>query len=849
MRLDVCSHHVKVSELDGGRGKDALIQFCKPLIRYRLIKSRGRFHKEADKVFAAATKDRREFRFHVNQLEDLLLHLRNYGYDPDQMEVVYHDHGRSDFPVVEHPVKKMFDPRPNQVKVIDYVLDDGFPQKIVTLPPGAGKACWDETLVKVPDGWRKMRLIKKGDHVIGRDGRPTKVTGVYPQGKVQLYKVTFKDGRSVEVCGEHLWQSFYKEQKQKWAVRDTRELKRILSLKNSRVYVPLNESEHCEPVDLPIDPYLLGVLIGDGSISTSSIAFDTPDEFILDEVKRICAPKLQVKYRSGYTYGISSVVKGNGSSTLVRPLADLGLLGTQSHEKFVPFLYKRGSTEQRLSVLQGLMDTDGTVGKNGNVSYSTSSEQLAKDVQELAWSLGCIASISTKVPYFTYKGERKQGLLSYNVRIRSKSQGSLFRLPRKRDLAKMENQYSANLKLEIVSIEESRVDNATCIAVDNPERLYVIENYVVTHNTYVAMRCMWLLKIRGLFTFRGGYTKRWIEAFDETFEYEKGDVIAIDGGAGLVKLMKHALDGKPVPKVLIMSFGTWRNYIKDYEESNGKSELYPISPDEFFEKLGIGYRVIDEVHQEFHLNFKIDLYTHVYKSLSLSGTMESSDPFMNKMYCIPYPVQRRNDGGGAKPHIAVKALFYRLSMPKIIRYKGPQGGYSHNAFEESLMSKKGIFPKYLKLIHHVVEKYYGSVREDGQKMLVFCASVNMCTVVQGYLQKMYPTLTVARYCQDDDYQDLLDADIGVSTVLSAGTAVDIPNLRLSLLTTAIDSRQSNEQALGRTRPLKDWPGVTPMFLYFVCEDIDRHVVYHQNKMNFFKGRVLSHEEEMLKLDV
>ncbi len=845
MRLDICSHHVKVSELGGAMGKEALLRFCAPLIRYKLVKSRGRFHKEMDKVFAAATKDRTEFRFHVNQLEDLLLHLRNYGFEPDQLLMVRHGYKRDDFPVVEHRVKKMFDPRANQVPVIDYVIDDGFPQKIVTLPPGAGKACWNETLVKVPSGWRRMRLIREGDYVIARNGKPTRVTGVYPQGKVQLYKVTFRDGRSVEVCGEHLWKSFYKERKDKWDVRDTHELKRILGFKNARVYIPLNEPELSEDVPLPIDPYLLGVLIGDGSISTNSISFDTPDEFILEEVRRIVEPKLQVKFRSGYSYGISSIKRGTESSTLVKPLANLGLLGTRSYEKFVPFIYKQGSPKQKLALLQGLLDTDGTVGRSGDITFDTSSEQLAKDVQELAWSLGCIARKTERESFFTYKGERKKGLISHRVYIRAKSPGSLFRLPRKRDRAGMKNQYSDNLKLEIVSIEESRIDHATCISVEDPEKLYVIENYVVTHNTFVAMRCMWLLKVRGIYTFKGGYTDRWVEAFNETFDYEKGDLVVVRGSAALVKLMRNAMAGEPIPKVLIMSFGTWRDYLKDYEASNGKSKIYPISPDEFFVKLGIGYRVIDEVHQEFHLNFKIDLYTHVYKSLSLSGTMESSDAFMNRMYCIPYPVQRRNDGGGAKPHIAVKALFYKLSLPKIIRYKGAQGGYSHNAFEESLMSKKGIFPNYLKLIHKVVECYYGSVREDGQKMLIFCASVSLCTIVRDYLQKMYPTLTVTRYCQGDEYQDLLDADIGVSTVLSAGTAVDIPNLRVTLMTTSIDSRQSNEQALGRTRPLKDWLDVIPLFLYLVCEDIDRHVIYHENKMNFFKGKVLSHEEEEL----
>jgi hypothetical protein len=87
------------------------------------------------------------------------------------------------------------------------------------------------------------------------------------------------------------------------------------------------------------------------------------------------------------------------------------------------------------------------------------------------------------------------------------------------------------------------------------------------------------------------------------------------------------------------------------------------------------------------------------------------------------------------------------------------------------------------------------------------------------------------------------SDIGVSTVLSAGTAVDIKNLRYNLMTTAIDSQQSNEQTLGRTRLLKDWPDITPRFRYFVCSSIEKHMLYHRNKLDYFKGKVKSHGQE------
>lgn len=357
--------------------------------------------------------------------------------------------------------------------------------------------------------------------------------------------------------------------------------------------------------------------------------------------------------------------------------------------------------------------------------------------------------------------------------------------------------------------------------------------------TYIAMRTAWLMGLRTCFIFKGMYVERWMQDLEKTFEFEDDELLMVRGSGGLIKLMQMAISGVLKAKMIVITNKTMYNYIKDYETTNGKSKLYPIPPHEFYERTGIGYRVMDEVHLDFHLNYRQDLYTHTYKSLSLSATMVSSDQFMNRMYDIAYPIHKRNDGGGYHKYIAVTAILYRMTRPDIIRCKGGTGGYSHNAFEESLMSKKLMFANYLKMIEHIVMQKFIKRREDGQKMLIFFASVKLCTLVAERLQKIHPSLKVARYCQGDEYSDLLDADIGVSTILSAGTAVDIRNLRITLMTTSIDSRQSNEQALGRTRELADFPGITPEFLYLVNTDNDRHMAYHANKQAFFRLKALS----------
>jgi hypothetical protein len=213
------------------------------------------------------------------------------------------------------------------------------------------------------------------------------------------------------------------------------------------------------------------------------------------------------------------------------------------------------------------------------------------------------------------------------------------------------------------------------------------------------------------------------------------------------------------------------------------------------------------------------------------------------MYDIGYPIHQRHDGGGYNVYIDVTAVMYHMDQDVRLRFMGAQG-YSHTTFEESIMRHKGLLKNYLKIIDDAIYNRYVSVREEGQKALVFFSRVDLCTLMVERLKKMYPEFNVVRYAgsENDPYEDLLECDIGVTTLGSGGTAIDLKNLRCSFMTTAVDSRQSNEQVLGRTRPLIDFPDVSPEFIYFMCLEIEQHCKYHRNKRDFFRSKVLSHNE-------
>ena len=366
---------------------------------------------------------------------------------------------------------------------------------------GLGKALASETPVLTPTGWQSIGALKPGDMVVGRNGRATNVIGVFPQGTRRLYRVTLSDGVTVKSDAEHLWAVQTQLQRyrgNRHHVMTTAQLaacQLIDQVGRSRYFIPVADAaQFGHSGRLPIDPYLLGVLLGDGNLATSgtSITITSADELLVRSCLLPDGVRIVQIIGDGTrtpTYRLSTAQAGTGHrNPLFAALESYGLLRRYAHEKFVPLPYRFASIADRLAILQGLLDTDGYGNADGVLQFVSTSERLARDVVGLVQSLGGTARTSTRVPSYRGRdGERLTGRRAWTATIRLPRGVIPFRLKRK--VASWRQHTSYTPCRSIRSIEPIDKADATCIAVDADDSLFVAEHHVVTHNT--PMQLVW----------------------------------------------------------------------------------------------------------------------------------------------------------------------------------------------------------------------------------------------------------------------------------------------------------------------------------------------------------------------
>jgi len=358
--------------------------------------------------------------------------------------------------------------------------------------PGWGKAQPLDARVLTPTGWTTMGDIQVGSRVTTRDGGSATVTGIYPQGTQPIYRVTFTDGSSTECTGDHLWLTQGKRDRAAQRSGTVRTLRQIMErgLRSSdgryRHYVPMVEPVEFEEGPLPLDPWLLGALLGDGCLRERCALFSTVDQEMWDRVAELLPVGVELRKVSGDPNSRHlRCCASSGPNPLVDILRELGLGGKRrAAEKHVPALYLYASAKSRLALLQGLLDTDGYT-DGVKVEYTTASPQLARDVRFLVQSLGGRVYTATRTPGYTHKGERRNGALSYRMSIRLPGHVEPFRLTRKRDSYRPRTKYQPARAIK--AIEYVGDKPAQCIRVDHPERLYVTDDFIITHNTRTAL--------------------------------------------------------------------------------------------------------------------------------------------------------------------------------------------------------------------------------------------------------------------------------------------------------------------------------------------------------------------------
>lgn len=366
---------------------------------------------------------------------------------------------------------------------------------------GVGKALPNFTRIPTPDGWKSVGEIKVGDLLFDRFGNPTKVLKVFPQQeKKEIYKVYFKSGRVAECCDEHLWSYYSNKNDRNPNKLITTTLRNIIDNPRGlhdtkgryRWSIPVTEPVKYPEKSYSIDPYVMGLILGDGSfrydLSNKSFSFSSSDEEL---VKAICD-------RQGYsTYKRNSDHNYNWSFELVNQekhknvwVEDIlseypELWRLKSGDKYIPQEFLLGSVEQRYDLLAGLLDTDGSIDEKGRIGFTTISPILRDNIIELCESLGLTCNYSTDTRSDKYTIGK-----CYNLHIQAPKtvKAKLFKLKRKLDIAIA---YTNNGKREerrdrdsIIKIESTgEFVDMTCFYVDNDEHLFLMNNYICTHNT------------------------------------------------------------------------------------------------------------------------------------------------------------------------------------------------------------------------------------------------------------------------------------------------------------------------------------------------------------------------------
>jgi phosphate starvation-inducible protein PhoH and related proteins len=353
--------------------------------------------------------------------------------------------------------------------------------------------------VLTPSGFRPIGSLQIGDLVIGSNGLSTPVLGVYPQGRKEIFRLRTQDGASTLCCGEHLWHVFTAADRRRGKlgrIVETREMVgRLRSAHQYRFELPLLSAPAAfPPRDVPLDPYALGLLLGDGCLTTTATpSFSTADEQLavaleggLDEIAS--PPK----------GGIDSVLPDAGdhrggvivANPLTTALRVLGLLGTRSDTKFVPELYLHNEPAIRLAVLQGLLDSDGGPvtqrGRGCRIQYTTRSERLHDDVSFLVRSLGGLAysrrrEAAGRPPGLGGGRPAHHRADAFVMDIHLPGGIEPFRLERKRERYRKDG---GGPPMRFVhAIEPAGEVETVCIQVAAADSLYVTDDFLLTHNT------------------------------------------------------------------------------------------------------------------------------------------------------------------------------------------------------------------------------------------------------------------------------------------------------------------------------------------------------------------------------
>lgn len=370
---------------------------------------------------------------------------------------------------------------------------------------------------------------------------------------------------------------------------------------------------------------------------------------------------------------------------------------------------------------------------------------------------------------------------------------------------------------------------------NDPTKSKLIPVTMGVGKTTISLICLGNLKKRIGIIILSQFMEKWASDILENHEAAGTDIMLVSGSKAMSSVIDGGKTGEFNAKYYIFSSRTIQDYISLYEEDPDLCvEMYGCAPIDLFPTLNLGVLLIDETHMSFHAIYKAIVHTNVTFQLGLSGTLMSEDSVVARAHKVVYPTSATYGDKMIKKYMDIYAISYTIPEHCIRKIKTKMYGsnsYSHTAFENSILKDKRLLQDYMAIVVRAIEDYYTEYYQPKDKLIIFVARIPMADYFVKILTDLYPEKNVVRYCEDDSYEDMLKGDFIVTTVLSAGTGLDIPNLRVGIQTVSISSPVSNLQSAGRLRKL---PDRDVKFCYLYCGNINKQRAYHMKRKEIFK---------------
>lgn len=671
----------------------------------------------------------------------------------------------------------------------------------VELKPGVGKAEPYSRKIPVPDspsGYKLMGDLMVGDEVFDRHGNPSYIIGIFEQGEQDVYQVTFSDGRKAYCTDQHLW-TYRTNKNSEWLTDITRNIMHYY--KHKKCYIP-----NCQPVnfpkrDVPIDPWVFGCFIGNGCLTSEQLQLcaasdDIPN--IISEIYNFKYKKIQDSYSYIFFDKDDNEIK---TSDFFANIPEL--IGKSSSDKFIPDCYMFNNVDTRIHLLQGMMDINGSIDQFPDssiiITYTAGSQTLLEQILQLLYSMG----FSGKINKISGKESKSYyGEIKFCVPNNSKTY--IFSIISKRlAITSMIDNYKRSNDLKIVDISYSHKEQCRCIMVNNPEHLYLTEDYIVTHNTFISLYSISKLGLKPLIVTPSTLLKnQWIENLTDS-GIDKNDIAT------------SIFDGKH-KKFTVVTISSIENAMRD----NFERSMREIRESQY------GIKIIDEAHLHLKGLLKFDALCNIRYNWYLSATLGRSDELEDSILNRALSDADRFVGSAIYEeyqHEYVNIYLQDISYHPTTQlcqkhFKYGKKGLIRSTYYNMLMDYRRGMPFISNIIRLI--KTARSICPYG-KILVLVPLINIIDVAIDIMRRDpwfsgHEIVGVDGSMSITKKREALEKEYILSTSMSMGVGVDVADLSCVINFDQYSSPIIGEQIFGRLRTRKDGKET---YYFDICDHI------------------------------